>query len=110
MATKPLTKGPAPSEPVEVRFRQLEAEWRTETAHLSSITKIINHPAFQAIIQLGEAVLPLMLKDLSEQPRLWVWALPAITGADPVSPAEAGDIAAMSAAWLRWGREHGYQS
>ena|SRR5579859_6527620 len=94
------------AETVEQRFRRLESVWRSATAHLSSTSKIVNHPAFQEIVQLGNAVVPFMLRDLSERPRLWVWALPAITGTNPVSATDAGDIAAMSAAWLRRGRRH----
>ena len=58
---------------------------------------------------MGEAVVPFMLRDLAAGPRLWVWALPEITGEDPVSPEDAGRIAKMSEAWLQWGRERGYQ-
>jgi hypothetical protein len=96
-------------ETVEQRFRRLEAVWVADTAVLSSYTRIVGHPAFREIIGLGEAVVALMLHDLEERPRLWVWALPEITGADPVAAADAGDIARMSAAWLRWGREKGYR-
>jgi len=45
-----------------------------------------------------------MLHDLDAQPSLWVWALPEITGANPVSPADGGNIRKMSDAWLEWGR------
>ena len=93
-------------ETVEQRFRRLEAALRAATVHLSSTSKIVNHPAFQEIIQLGNAIVPFLLRDLSERPRLWVWALPAITGANPVPAKDAGDIAAMSAAWLRWAKIH----
>ena len=50
-----------------------------------------------------------MMRDLEERPQLWVWALPEITGADPVPAADRGNIRKMSAVWLQWGREHGYQ-
>jgi hypothetical protein len=73
------------------RFRRLEATWTAETGYLSSYTDIVEHPAFREIIRLGEAVVPLMLRDLEERPRLWVWALPEITGADPVPPGEGGE-------------------
>jgi len=96
-------------ETVEQRFRRLEATWLAEVGYSSSSTALRSHPAFQEIIQLGEAVVPLMLRDLEERPRLWVWALPRITGADPVPECDRGNIAKMSAAWLRWGRDHGYQ-
>jgi hypothetical protein len=94
---------------VEQRFRQLEAVWEKETAYLSSYSDIVAHPAFQEIIGMGKAVVPLMLRDLEERPRLWVWALPEITGANPVSPGDGGKIAKMSEAWLRWGRANGYR-
>jgi hypothetical protein len=91
------------AETVEQRFRRLEAVWTAATSYLSSDTGIVEHPAFQEIISLGEAVIPFMLRDLEERPRLWVWALPRITGADPVPAADRGKIARMSEAWLRWG-------
>ena len=96
-------------ETVEERFRRLEAIWTSETGYLSSCTDIVEHPAFQEIIRLGEVIIPLMLRDLEERPRLWVWALPKITGAGPVLPEEGGNIARMSEAWLCWGKANGYR-
>src|SRR5437879_868969 len=97
------------TETPEERFRRLEAIWLAEVGYSSSSTVLRSHPAFQEIIGLGVAVVPLMLRDLGERPRLWVWALPRITGADPVPAADRGNIAKMSEAWLRWGQEHGYR-
>ncbi len=96
-------------ETVEERFRRLEAAWMAAVGYSSSSTELRSHSAFQEIISLGDAVVPLMLRDLAESPRLWVWALPRITGANPVLPADRGNIAKMSEAWLRWGREHNYR-
>jgi hypothetical protein len=110
MATLPAKQPPdmpAP-ETLEERFRRLEAAWLEAVGYSSSSTVLRSHPAFQEIISLGEAVVPLMLRDLEKRPRLWVWALGRITGADPVPVADRGNIAKMSEAWLRWGREHGY--
>ena len=109
MTAVPTTKQSKSAESLEQRFRRLESDWTAATGHLSSSTKIINHPAFQEIIGLGSAVVPFMLRDLQERPRLWVWALPEITGADPVAAADGGDIAKLSQAWLEWGRKHGYE-
>jgi hypothetical protein len=106
--TRPTPDTP-PAETVEQRFRRLEATWLKEIGYSSSPTELYGHPAFQEIIRMGEAVVPLMLRDLEERPRLWVWALPEITGADPASEADAGNIRKMSEAWLRWGKEHGYR-
>jgi hypothetical protein len=109
MATVP-TKEPVsalPAETIEERFRKLEALWTAETGHLSSTTKIINHPTFQEILTLGPAVIPLMLRDLEVRPRLWVWALPRIAGVDPIPESDYGNIAKMSEAWLHWAKENG---
>ncbi len=108
MATATAKTAPPPPEIVEDRFRQLEATWLAQVGFSSSSTELRSHAAFQAIIALGEAVVPLMLRDLAERPRLWVWALPQITGADPVPSADRGNIDKMSVAWLGWGRERGY--
>ena len=104
--TQPTHDAPSP-ETVE-RFRRLEETWTAETGYLSSYTAIVEHPVFREIIRLGEAVVPLMLRDLEERPRLWVWALAEITGADPVPPEDAGNIAKMCEAWLHWGKANGY--
>src|ERR1051325_7970836 len=111
MASTPVkqTAATPSAETVQDRFRRLESLWDAETGYLSDPTEIINHRAFQEIISLGDAVVPLMMHDLQERPRLWVWALPEITGADPVPASDRGNVAKMSAAWLRWGKEHGYQ-
>ncbi len=110
MASVPLKHKPdAPlPETVEERSRRLEAVWNAETAYLSSPTAIIEPPAFQEIIGMGQAVVPLMLRDLAQRPRLWVWALPPITGANPVPAADGGKIAKMTEVWLRWGQDNGY--
>lgn len=109
MATIPIRVAPQSTETLEERFRRLEMLWRAETGHLSSSNKIIGHPAFRDIVRMGNAVVPLMLRDLEQQPRLWVWALPEITGDDPVPVADRGDIVQMTVAWLRWAEEHGYR-
>jgi hypothetical protein len=104
MSTVPTTPIPEtpPAETVEQRFRRLEATWLNEVGYSSSSTELRSHPAFQEIIAMGEQVVPLMLRDLQERPRLWVWALPRITGADPSLATDRGNIAKMSEAWLRW--------
>src|SRR5262245_22578499 len=93
---------------VEDQFEKLAAEWRRAVAPLSAVTKIVQHPAYQAIIALGEPVVPLMLRDLEREPDHWFTALRLLTGADPVAPEDAGRMDRMAAAWVRWGKERGY--
>jgi hypothetical protein len=110
MSTIPAKPTPQPpAETVEERFRRLERTWFDEIGYSSSPDELRAHWAFQEIVSMGDAVVPLMLRDLQERPRFWVWALRRITGADPVPVSDRGNITKMSEAWVRWGKEHGYQ-
>ena len=68
---------------------------------------MVAHPAYQAIIGLGWPAVPLLLRDLEREPVHWFEVLQAITGEDPVAREQWGNIPAMAAAWLAWGRQHG---
>lgn len=89
------------------RFRELADEWRRATQWSSSASEIALHPAYQQVIGLGSAALPLILRDLQVEATHWFWALRAITGIDPVRPEDRGRIQEMREAWLNWGRASG---
>ena len=98
----------AHDEKLRARFHRLATQWRDECQLLSSTTAKAMHPAYQQIIGLGPEALPLILKELSETPGHWFWALKSITGEDPVPAADVGNIRRMTEAWVNWGRENGY--
>src|SRR5262245_45694819 len=100
-ARSPLSKDPD----LERRFHDLVAEWQAEVAPLSSTTARVQHPAYRAIIALGPAVVPLLLRELEQRPNHWFAALKSLTGADPVPPSDRGRIDAMTEAWITWGKE-----
>jgi len=90
------------------RFAQLAVRWHQETAAFSSVSQITMHPAYQEVIGMGQTAVPLILRELQNKPDHWFWALRAITGEDPIAPEERGKVRAMTAAWIQWGKEHGY--
>ena len=93
----------------EQRFNKLAKAWKSETELVSKVTKRILHPAYQKIIGMGESAIPLILKDLSENgPDDWFWALTAITDENPIRKEIAGNMAAMTEAWLQWGKKAGF--
>lgn len=47
-------------------FRELARQWREDTLYISSITDMATHPAYQRIIGMGPAVLPLLLRELQQ--------------------------------------------
>lgn len=110
MASLPVSQPsvPAATETIEDRFLRLAAKWQQETAHHSSSSLRDNHPAYREIIGMGKAAIPLLLRDLEQNRRRWFAALKAITGADPVPPADAGKLSRMTEAWLQWGKENGW--
>lgn len=91
-----------------LKFLLLKAEWEADTFLSSSITQICMHPAYQEIIGMGESAIPLILAEIQRVPGHWFWALRAISGVDPTSPEDRGNISRMTEAWLSWGREGGY--
>ncbi len=111
MSTVPAKQTPAtePTESIEEKFQRLAALWRAETAFISSSSDLVAHPAFQEIVGMGSAVIPLLFQELEKRSGHWHRALKQITGADPVPPADRGNIGKMAEAWLKWGKEQGYE-
>jgi hypothetical protein len=92
----------------ESRFRSLADAWKEESLYLSSASDMIALPSYQEIIKMGAPAVPLLLRELEREPHFWSWALTAITGEDPVPPASRGRLADIAQAWLRWGKDKGY--
>jgi hypothetical protein len=92
------------------RFNRLAKAWKSETELVSKVTKRILHPAYQKIIGMGESAIPLILQDLAQNgPEDWFWALTAITDENPIPENIAGNMLAMTEAWLQWGKRAGYR-
>ena len=92
----------------QARFERLAAEWKHETAHLSSPSMIAEHRAYQEIIGMGKEAIPLILRGLEGSQAQWFWALRSIARESPVRPEDRGDVHAMMIAWLDWGRDCRY--
>ena len=95
---------------IELTFLELAEQWRRETGMMSLVSKMSIHPAYQRIIGMGQAVVPLILRELEQEPDHWFWALQAITGANPVRSEQRGRLKQMAEAWVQWGRENGYRT
>lgn len=94
---------------LEKKFIRLRDEWKTQRGHEPSTMKAVLLPAYQKIIGMGPAVVPLLLRELEIGLDNWFWALMAILEVDPVPESSRGDGHAMAQAWLTWGIEHGYR-
>ena len=101
---------PSDSPALRERFLNLVAEWKRGRGPHSSSARLAEHPAYKAIIDLGPAVVPLLLEELVREPDHWFRALHALTGANPVPEEARGRIHEMAAAWLRWGSTNGHRT
>jgi len=92
----------------EEEFQQLANRWKRETAFYSNLSKIVLHADYQRIMAMGPDVIPLILRDLSQKPAHWFWALHNLVRAGQ-DPAEGlTTIEEARQAWLAWGRDNNY--
>lgn len=91
---------------VSSRFENLTASWRAERQPGQDLHRSMMLPSYQKIIGMGFPVVPHLLKELQHNPLDWVWALYAITDANPVSSDDAGNIGKIQSAWISWGRRN----
>lgn len=92
---------------IERRFLELLERWRNETRGDGVGARTLKHPSYLEILEMGPAVVPLILRDLAAGGGFWIGALMMLTGEDPVPAAERGRSAKMREAWLAWGRARG---
>ena len=92
------------------QFAKLAAQWKKDTRLFSMTRKTVEHPSYRQIVAMGKKVIPFILADLEKTNGHWFAALREITGENPV-PSQAGGtkIMIMVAAWIAWGKAHGYQ-
>jgi len=86
-------------------FDVLTDEWHAATDHLSVIWQQAIHPAFQAIIGMGDAAVPHVLRHIKQgRDPSWFWALRAIAR-NRDAPTGITDRNEAIAAWERWAQE-----
>ncbi|HUW66400.1 MAG TPA: hypothetical protein VMW83_17205 [Spirochaetia bacterium] len=90
-------------------FEDLARKWRSDIRYISSVTAIIEDPAYKQIISMGKEVVPYILRDLEQNQGYWFHALTQITGENPINAEQRGKVNEMARAWLDWGRNKGYQ-
>lgn len=77
---------------------------------MSVIDDMILHRAYQEIIGMGPAAIPMLLDEIEREPNHWFPALYATSGGqNPVTDEDTGDIDKMTEAWLDWAKENSYR-
>jgi len=107
LAAYGVTQSSPASRAIEKQFKRLADQWRRDIGPTSSAARMAQHPAYQEIIRMGDAVVPCILAEIEREPDHWFIALYEITGADPVRKAHRGDIEKMAEDWVAWGKKQG---
>lgn len=89
-----------PATSVVARFERDAAVWEAETACMSSVTDMVLNQAYQRIVGLGPAAVPLIINRLRRAPHHFFWALVAIVGEDKAAGATTMPEAAQR--WIDW--------
>jgi hypothetical protein len=92
----------------EAKFRHYASKWKEEIGGESSLTNITNNMNYLRIIRIGDEAIPLILQELQRDPAPWFVALRAISEDDSVGRDSPGNFRKMAAAWIQWGKDHGY--
>jgi hypothetical protein len=84
------------------------AQWIEGVGPISDPKKILAHPAYTRIVDMGKPAIPIILRHLEREPSLLAWTLFDLTGANPVRPSDSGRIDKITKAWIKLGRENHY--
>jgi len=87
---------------VKTDLKNLVEELSRDTAHLSSISQMREHPAYRKIVEMGMPVVPAIISMLRDGPVVLFSILAEITGANPIPLEDRGRISEMVKAWSEW--------
>lgn len=92
-------------------FDSLVTELDTQCAGLSTSKKMLNHPIYSKLLELGASALSLVLYRLQhgDNSRCLYGILRAAEKNGPTIPdCDIGNIEKVKNHWLQWGKEKGY--
>ncbi len=90
---------------LQLVFDRLVQEWKRESRYMSKTTSMERLEPYKSIVDLGEKVVPLLLRELDRRPDYWFGALRELTNEDPVPREHCGHLDQMAKDWIDWARE-----
>lgn len=97
-------KPPTATTNFAIIFEELADQWQRETSHLSFVSQRMRHPAYTRIINMGKSVVPLIIKQLEQEPDHWFYALTSLTGENPIPADFTGTVNDAADLWIQWRR------
>lgn len=82
--------------------------WKEETKYSSLFQKIVEHNAYQKIIEMNDVAIPFILEEIKngEVHYYWDYALRKITNKNPVNK-DRSSFEEINLDWLAWGEKEG---
>lgn len=87
---------------LELKFNQLKNKWLENYSFHSNPNLLYNNEYYNAIINIGEPIIPILIEDLNENNTNWLHALYSITGVNPIKPGNEGYFDKMKKDWNEW--------
>jgi len=84
------------------KFLELSSELKVAHQFCSSLGVDRDHPSYQKIIDLGYPMVEFLIQDMKDTGYPWYSALTQLTGKDPITKNNWGDIRAMNNQWIAW--------
>jgi hypothetical protein len=91
---------------IAISFMALRTAWVRDTFHCSDMNMACMHPAYRSIIEIGEPVIPHLIRDMITNETHWFYALNQIVGKSVVKQENRGKVALMIGDWVEWAREN----
>jgi hypothetical protein len=88
---------------IRFKFSELYKKWYSNTMFYSSPKMIIEDENFLGIVNMGEPVIPYILKKIEDEPSQLVWALNIITHKS-ISPNSLVSISDSCKSWVKYGK------
>tara|TARA_Y100000310_G_C20649592_1_gene798610 strand:- start:257 stop:553 length:297 start_codon:yes stop_codon:yes gene_type:complete len=91
------------------KYKELRNILREETSHWSMSSKVMEHPNYQKILDMGSEVVPLILTDLKNNNYdIGLFCLLGqLTNENPIPEKDRGKIEKIKNHWIKWGIKNG---
>lgn len=84
------------------KFKHFKNEWIKQTRYHSNPELVYSNENYKEIINLGDKVVPFLIKDLDENDGDWLFALSSILNIDPVNEENRGNWNKMKKDWNKY--------
>lgn len=95
------------SDDLENKFLNLKKKWISEVAYQSNPSIVYENSNYRNIIDIGEKIVPFLIKDLNENNGDWLSALTEILRINPVKKENEGNWDMMKENWNKYLNENG---